>query len=173
VYLKPDLHYYSVPVQFTGKMVLITYSNHLIEIYHDNIRIAMHIRDRTAYEYTVDPAHRPPNHQFIAEWTTERYIQWGQKIGREAELVIQKIFESKAHPEQGFRSCMGILNLVKKYPKDDFLKACKKAVYTGCVSYKFIKNTLKTKSFNLDAEEELRQIGTIIHENIRGKEGYN
>lgn len=172
-YLKPDLHYYSVPVQFTGKMVLITYSNHLIEIYHDNVRIAMHVRNRKPYDYTVDPAHRPANHQYIAAWNTERYINWGQKIGSEAEQVIQMIFESKAHPEQGFRSCMGILNLVKKYPQDDFLKACKKAVYTGCVSVKFIENTIKTKSFNLDPEEELRQIGAIIHENIRGKEGYN
>jgi len=172
-YLKPDLHYYSVPVQYTGKMVLISYSNRLIEIYHDNIRIAMHIRDRRPYEYTVDPAHRPANHEFIADWTTERYLNWGKKIGIEAEGVIQKIFEGKAHPEQGFRSCMGILNLLKKYPKDDFLKACKKALYTGCVSHKFIVNTLKTKSFNLDVDEELRLIGTIIHENIRGKKSYN
>ncbi len=173
VYLKPDLHYYSVPVQYTGKMVLISYSDRLIEIYHDNIRIAMHIRNRRPYEYTVDPIHRPANHVFIAEWTTERYLNWGKKIGLEAEGVIQKIFEGKAHPEQGFRSCMGILSLCKKYPKDDFLKACKKAMYTGCVTYKFIANTLKTKSFNLDVDEELRQIGTLFHENIRGKEGYN
>jgi len=173
VYLKPDLHYYSVPVQYTGKMVLITYSNHLIEIYHDNIRIAMHKRNCEPYAYTVDKTHRPPDHQYIAEWSTDRYIDWGKKIGVEAQGVIQKIFEGKDHPEQGFRSCMGILNLAEKYPKDDFLKACKKALYTGCVSYKFIKNTLNTKSFNLDAEEELKYIGTIIHENIRGKEGYN
>ena len=173
VYLKPDLHYYSVPVQYVGKMVLITYNNHLIEIYHDNIRIAMHIRNRKPYDYTVDKTHRPPNHQYIAEWTTERYLNWGQKIGTEAQEVVQKIFESKAQPEQGFRSCMGILNLTKKYSKDDFLKACKKALYTGCISYKFIANTLKTKSFNLDVEEELKLITTILHENIRGKEGYN
>ena len=173
VHLKADLHYYSVPVQYTGKVVLLTYSNRLIEVYYNNIRIALHIRDRRPGEYTVDPAHRPPNHKFIAEWTTERYIAWGQKIGKEAEDVVRMIFESKAHPEQGFRSCMGILSLFKKYPKEDFLKACKKALYTNCVSYRFIANTLKTKSFNLDAYEELRQIGTIIHENIRGKEGYN
>lgn len=173
VYLKPDLHYYSVPVQYIGKMVLITYNNHLIEIYHDNIRIAMHIRNRKPYDYTVDKAHRPPNHQFIAEWNTERFIHWSQKIGPEAQAVVEKIFETKAHPEQGFRTCMGILNLTKKHPKDDFLKACKKALYTGCISYKFIANTLKTKSFNLDADQELKHLATIIHENIRGKEMYN
>ena len=172
-YLKPDLHYYSVPVQYTGKKVLVSYSNRLVEIYHDNLRIAMHPRDRRPYEYTVDPAHRPANHQIVADWTTERFIRWGEKIGPEAAQLVEKVFESKAHPEQGFRSCMGILGLAKKYANEDFLKACKKGMLVGCISYPFIKNTLKNKTFNLEADEELKLIEPIIHDFLRGKEGYN
>ena len=172
-YLKEDKHYYSVPFQYTGKKVLIGYSNRLIEIYYDNQRIALHHRNRRPYEYTMDEQHRPSNHLFVSEWTPDRFIQWGLKIGPHAQEVIQKILESKSHPEQAFHSCMGILNLAKKYPKDDFLKACKKTLETGCLTYRFIKNTLENKTFNLDAEDELKQLKISFHENIRGKERYN
>jgi transposase len=173
VYLKEDKHYYSVPFQFTGKKVLISYSNRLVEIYYDNQRIATHHRDRTPFDYTFDPQHRPSEHLFVSEWSPERFITWGQKIGPEAGQVIQQVLQSKSHPEQAFRSCMGILSLAKKYPKDDFLSACKKASETGCLTYRFVTNTLKNKTFNLDTEEELKQLKITFHDNIRGKERYN
>lgn len=173
VYLKEDKHYYSVPFQLTGKKVLINYSNHLVEIYHDNQRVASHVRDHTLYGYTTDDQHRPSGHLFVSEWNPQRFIQWGQKIGPEVQQVLEQVLQSKAHPEQTYRSCMGILSLAKKYPQDEFIKACKKAIETGCFSYKFISNTLKNKTFNLGPEEELKQLQIPFHENIRGKEWYN
>jgi len=152
---------------------LISYSNRLIEIYYDNQRIATHHRNRTLYDYTFDPLHRTSEHLFVSEWSTERFINWGQKIGPEEGQVIQQVLQSKSHPEQAFRSCMGILRLAKKHPKEDFLSACKKASETGCLTYRFITNTLKNKTFNLDPEEELKQLKINFHDNIRGKERYN
>ena len=173
VYLKEDKHYYSVPFQYIGKRVLIGYSSHLVEIYYEHERIATHLRDLIPYEYTVNEQHRPANHLFVSEWTPERFINWGQKIGSEAGQVISMVLQSKSHPEQAYRSCMGILSLAKKYTNEDFLKACKKAKDTGCVTYRFIANTLKNKTFNLDADEELKQLQIPFHENIRGKEWFN
>jgi len=173
VYLKEDKHYYSVPFQYTGKKVLISYSNRLVEIYYNNERIASHHRDFIPYEYTFNDQHRPTPHQFVLKWNPERFINWGQEIGTEAGQVIQQVLQSKTHPEQAFRSCMGILNLAKKHPKDDFLKACKKASESGCYTYRFIANTLKNKMFNLEPEEELNQLKINFHDNIRGKEWYN
>jgi hypothetical protein len=68
---------------------------------------------------------------------------------------------------------MGILSLKKKYALEDFVKACKKALETNCNTYKFIKNTLETKTFNLTSEEQLNQTKIPDHKNIRGKEFYN
>jgi transposase len=172
-HLKPDKHYYSVPFQYTGKTVLISFTSRLIEIYYQNERIASHIRNRTPYGYTFIEEHRPAAHQFVSEWTPERFIRWSEKIGPEAKEVISKVLQSKAHPEQAYQACMGILKLEKKYPAGDFLKACKKAMETGCITYRFIGNTLKNKTFLLDAEEELKHIPIPFHENIRGKEWYN
>ena len=152
---------------------MLTYTSRTVEVYHNNLRIASHKRNRHAYGYTTDNNHRPNNHKFIADWTPERFIKWAQKTSPEVEQVISKIMDSRQHPEQAYRTCMGLLNLQKKYDKQDYIKACKKALTLDCLSYKFIKNVLDTKAFNLDTEQELELMQIPEHKNIRGKEHYN
>lgn len=173
VYLKADKHYYSVPFQFTGKKVTISHSNHLVEIYYDNKRVASHSRSFKPNQYTTNNEHRPASHQYVAQWNPERFIKWAEKIGSEAKSVIETVLQSKSHPEQSYRSCMGILSLAKKHSEIEFIKACKKALDIECVTYRFIANTLKNKTFNLSSEQELQKIEIPFHENIRGKEQYN
>jgi transposase len=173
VYLKADKHYYSVPFQLTGKTVFISCSSSCIEIFYNNQRMATHHRNRKLYGYTTKEEHRPQNHQFVTKWKPEKFINWAKNISPEVEKVIKKVLESRPHPEQAFKSCMGILNLNKKHENTDLIKACKKALEVNCVNYKFIKNTIKNKTFNLTCEEEIDQIQIPYHENIRGKEFYN
>lgn len=173
VYLKEDKHYYSVPFQLTGKRVLIIYTTRTVEIYFNNNRVATHQRNRHPYGYTTKNEHRPQNHQYVSEWNPQRFINWGRKISPEVEQVITRILDSRKHPEQAYKSCMGLLNLAKKYDHNDYIKACKKALQLNCTSCKFIKNTLKTKAFNLTDEQELELFKLPDHENIRGKEMYN
>jgi hypothetical protein len=172
-YLKEDKHYYSVPFQYTGKKVLMCYSSHLVEIYFNNVRIAMHHRDRTLYGYSMIDEHRPADHKYIAEWSAERYINWGKSIGPEVQEVIEKVLDSSTHSEQAFRICMGILSQAKKHSNENLQRACKKAIEVGCLSSKFIANTIKNRTFELSADEELQQLKIPFHENIRGKEWYN
>lgn len=173
LYLKEDKHYYSVPFRYTGKKVLIAYTSRMVEIYFNNLRIASHQRNRNAYKYTTDDTHRPANHKFVTDWTPERFIKWARSISPEVEQVITQILDSRKHPEQAYRSCMGLLNLQKKYPKEDYIKACKKALLTNYLTHKFIKSTLDTKTFNLNEEQQINTIQLSEHENIRGKEYYN
>ncbi len=173
LYLPEDKHYYSVPFRFTGKTVVVTYTGRIVEIFHNNSRIATHQRNRHAYGYSTKDEHRPADHKFVAEWTPQRFIGWASKIAPEAEEVVKQLLDSRKHPEQAYKSCMGLLNLAKKYDKDDFVKACQKALSLNFIRYKFIKNTLETKAFNLSNEEELQVIQLPTHENIRGKECYN
>ena len=173
VFFKPDKHYYSVPFQLTGKKVLVSYSERTIEFYYDNQRVAIHARDRRPYKYSTKDEHRPQNHQQMTKWNPERIISWAKKIAPEVEDIIIKILDSRPHPEQAYRSCMGILNLKNKYEQKDLAKACKKAIDVKCLTFRFIQNTLENKTFNLSAEEELNQLQIPYHENIRGKEFYN
>ncbi len=173
LYLKEDKHYYSVPFQYTGKTVLVAYTNRLVDIYFNNKRIATHHRNRHQYGYTTKNEHRPVNHQYVSEWSPDRFIRWARKIAPEAEQVVTHILDNRKHPEQAYKSCMGLLSLAKKHEPEDYVKACKKALNLNCVQYKFIKNTLDTKSFNLTNDQELEGIEIPEHDNIRGKESYN
>lgn len=172
IYLKEDRHYYSVPHELTGKKVKVSYTNRSVEIYFNNLRVAMHHRNRSPYGYSTKPEHRPPNHQYVSEWTPIRFIQWGRKMSPEVEQVITRILESKPHPEQGYKSCMGLLGLAKKYESDHIIKACMKALKTKCATYKFVKNTLETKTFMLQDDLQTTLFKLPEHENIRGKEKY-
>jgi len=173
VFIKADKHYYSVPFQLTGKKVLVSCSYKSVEIFYNNQRVAIHQRNKTPYDYSTKNEHRPKNHQYITKWSPAKFINWAKSISPDVETVIKNVFDSRPHPEQAYKSCMGILNLKKKHKVEDFIKACKKALETNCTTYKFIKNTLENKTFNLSQEEELNQLHIPFHENIRGKEFYN
>jgi len=172
IYLKEDKHYYSVPFQYTGKQLRVIYTDRYLEAYFDHQRIALHRRDHTPYKYTTKSEHRPAHHHFQAAWTPDRFIRWGRSIGPEVEQLITKVLDSRDHPEQAYRSCIGLLNLAKKHPKSDYIKTCKKALELNCLQYKFIKNTLNNKTFDLE-EEPLDLFQLPVHTNIRGKEHFN
>jgi len=172
IYLSEDKHYYSIPFKYTGKQVRVIYTSRYVEAYFNNERIALHRRKRTPYGYTTKNEHRPAHHRFQSEWTPDRFIRWGRSIAPEVEQLITKVLDSRPHPEHAYRSCMGLLNLAKKHPGPAYIKACRKALEMNCLQYKFIKNTLNNKTFDLEEEApELFQLPA--HTNIRGKENFN
>ena len=173
IYLSDHKHYYSVPFRYVGKKVTVAYNNRNVEVFYNNIRIANHKKGRYAYKHTTNPEHMPRNHRYVSEWSPERFIKWANNISAEVGELITKVPDSRKHPEQAYKSCMGILQLEKKHDREDFIDACKKALIVNCLQYKFIKNTLINKTFNLDTEEELTNITIPFHDNIRGKEYYN
>lgn len=171
IYLKSDKHYYSVPFQLTGKTVSLCYSSRVIEIIFNNKRVAIHNRSYKAYGYTTNEKHRPETHQFIAKWNAPRFIKWAASVSPAAENVIRSVIENRQHPEQAYKTCMGIMSLSKKYSQEEFIKACQRAIDVNGLTYRFISNTLKNKAFNITDEEVLNKLP--IHTNIRGKERYN
>lgn len=169
--LREDRHYYSVPWQLKGKRVRVTYDERNVAIYYDNMRIVQHRRNYTPNAYTTLHTHMPPHHRYYAEWTPDRFIRWARSIGDNVEGVIKIVLKSRKHPEQAFKSCMGILNLVKEHGADRLDKACEKALDIGFYSRKRIKNILdRGLEKNLFSEPKGSQISS--HENLRGKEYY-
>ena len=170
--LREDRHYYSVPWQYKGKRVQIMYTTTIVEIYHDNIRIAFHKRDRTTNGYTTVKEHMPPHHQFYDEWSPQRMINWASKIGSNTKRMIIKVLESRQHPEQAFKVCLGIINLSKKYGNSRLDKACKRALEFNNYSYKAVKNILE-RGLDKVQEEPLFLEPLPAHENIRGSAYYS
>ena len=171
VELREDRHYYSVPWQFRGKRVRVIYDDRTVAIYYDNIRIVQHRRIRIPNDYTTLPAHMPPEHRNYAEWSPERFIKWGQSIGDDVAEMISFVLKSRKHPEQAFKTCMGILNLVKEHGPDRLNKACKRALGFGFHSYRRIKNILD-RGLEEEVPTDSMELPIFSHENIRGSQYY-
>ncbi|MCK5591234.1 MAG: IS21 family transposase [Candidatus Pacebacteria bacterium] len=173
VYLKNDNHYYSVPYRYKGKQVTLIYTSSNIEIFHDNKRIAFHKRDRTNHAYTTVRDHMPSSHGFVADWTPQRILNWASGTGENVRVICQKIINTRKHPEQAFKVCIGIINLSKKYSKFRVNNACRRANYFGAFSYKSIKGILE-KGLDREQEDEAIPLFKNLpdHENIRGKKYY-
>lgn len=168
--LRDDRHYYSVPWQLKGKRVRVIYDDRIVAIYYDNIRIAQHKRDRAPNKYTTLHTHMPPDHRHYAEWNPERFIRWAQSIGDNVEEIIKLVIKSRKHPEQAFKTCMGILNLVKEHEPDRLDMACERALDFGFYSYKRIKNIL-VRGLEKDLPTEPKEHCITSHENLR-ESGY-
>ena len=129
--LSADKHYYSVPYRFIGKKVKLLYSRSNVEIFYNYERIALHERTKSAYRYTTQKDHMASTHRFVSEWTPERFTSWAAGIHEDVRLYVLKVLDRKQHPEQAYKSCMGILGFAKKVGNDRLIKACQRALGYG------------------------------------------
>lgn len=171
VLLGEDKHYYSVPYQYIRKKVKLLYSSKTVEIYHKYNRVAVHPRLKSRYNYSTTKEHLASTHQFMTEWTPQRFINWGTSIDANVKQLIINILEKKQHPEQAYKSCMGILSLNKKVGSERLINACTRALEYGIYNYKIVQNILEkgldNVSHDADGQSELPK-----HNNIRGKDYY-
>ena len=110
-------HYYSVPYQLVHKEVESRLTASTIEIFFKGRRVASHKRSQRVGAASTVHDHRPKSHQKYLEWTPSRIIKSAQRNGPHTATVVEEILARKAHPEQGYRSCLGIIRLAKKYPQ--------------------------------------------------------
>ena len=172
VSLSADKHYYSVPYRFIGKKVKLMYSRNTVEVFYHYERIALHKRTKSPYNYTTDKEHMASTHRFVSDWTPERFLNWAATIHDDVRLYILKILDRKQHPEQGYKSCVGILSFAKKVGNERLIKACQRALGYGIYNYKTIQSILEKGMDTYDESEENKQLEMPLHENIRGDQYY-
>ena len=168
-------HYYSVPYKLVHKRVEARYTSTMVEIFSKSHRVASHGRSYQKGRYTTAKEHMPESHRRYAEWTPSRILDWAQKSGPCTMKLAEKIMESRSHPEQGFRACLGILRLGKSYGEDRLETACERALTIGSTSYRSVESILKN---GLDRQrripgEEKREPPPEDHENVRGPGYYH
>lgn len=173
VWLGEDKHYYSAPYRYVGEKVKVVYTKTRVEVYHKQLRIALHSRDYSPHKYTTQKDHMPSAHQYVSDWNPEKFKDWAAAIGKETRELVAKIIDSKPHPEQAYKSCLGILSFGKKYGNTRLNNACKRALYYQNFNYLTVKSILE-KELDLQPFEDLyaQQMAFSFHENIRGKEYY-
>ncbi len=162
-----EKHYYSVPYQYRHEAVEIVATATTIEILHKGIRIASHARSVIPHKASTAREHRPKNHQEWGDWPPERIVDWANKIGPATCALVQTIMERQKYPEQGFRSCLGILRLTKHVDNDRLEAACARALAIRGFSYKSVKSILDSNLDRRPLPEKPNQLA-IVHTNIRG-----
>jgi transposase len=172
VLLGKDKHYYSVPFQYIRKKVKVLFTSSTVEIYHKYNRIALHKREMKPYHYTTIKEHLASTHKFVTEWTPQRFINRAASIDPCVEELICRILEQKQHPEQAYKSCMGVLSFEKKVGKERLINACRRALDYNISNYRIIQKILEN---GLDTIIKENQDGHPLpeHQNIRGKNYYN
>jgi len=115
----------------------------------------------------------PPAHRKYLEWTPSRIIEWAEKTGECTKQVVKQIIEGKKHPQQAYRSCLGILRMERYYPKQRIENAAKRALKYRTCSYQSMRSILATGLDNqTDFFDEQKTVISPLHENIRGQEYY-
>ena len=165
-----ERHYYSVPFQLLRQTVEARITAKSVEIFHRGKLVATHLRSLRRHRPSTVPDHMPSSHRRYRDWTHERIRREAAAIGDDAVMLIDLILRSRPHPEQGFRSCIGILRLEKRYGAERLDAACARALALGTRSYTSVAAILNNRQDRKRAETE---VPSLFHENIRGPGYYH
>lgn len=172
-HVEVDRHYYSVPFQLARAQLDVRLTGSMVEVLHKGQRVASHARSHLAWKHTTVTAHMPKAHQKHLEWTPQRLLNWGERIGPAACSVIRRLMEDKPHPEMGYRSCLGVFGLSKRYGEDRLEAACARALAIGSPKRKTVQSILEA---GLDRHADLFPAAAAplpAHANVRGPEYYH
>jgi transposase len=168
-----DRHYYSTPYQLVGHRVDARVTEHTVEIFFQGRRVASHRRSHVKGRYSTQPAHMPERHRAHLAWSPQRLIAWAQRTGPATAELVETIMTNRPHPEQGYRSCLGIMRLSRRYPQPRVEAACRRALAIGARSYRSVESILahglETAALPRDEQhsDPARQ-----HEQLRGPAYY-
>jgi hypothetical protein len=169
----PDYHievndfFYSVPHALIREQVDVRVTRYMIEIFHRGKRVAVHQRRYCGRAHGTHADHMPSSHRRYAQWTPERFRRWAKSIGPQTEGLIIAILANRPHPEQGFRTCLGLLRLYRALATERAESVSARAVAIGAFNYKSIASILAN---NLDRAPPTTSSATVIdHANLRGK----
>lgn len=173
IHVEVDHSYYSAPHTLAGKQLDARLTERCLELLYQGKRVASHIRSQTRGSYTTVTEHMPISHQKHLEWTPQRLINWAAKSGGATAAVIEKILHSRAHPQQSYNACFGIMRPGKAHGDERLEAACQRGLITGAVSYRQIESILKHKLDQQPLPDLQTELDLPEHHNLRGAGYYH
>jgi transposase len=180
-HVQVEYHYYSVPSKLIRKEVEVRLTAATVELFVRGERVASHRRSHKRYGYTTLSEHMPPGHKAYAERDAQKLLQRGKLVGPAVEEFMQKLLDSRHHPEQGYRACLGILRLASIHEHPRVERAALRAIRTGALSYRSLQAILTHRLEDAPlpepsaehSTEPAAQASPIRHANIRGADYYD
>lgn len=172
-HVEVERHYYSVPYQLARQRCEVRVTARVVEVYFRGRRVASHLRSGARGGHTTLSEHMPEAHRRHLEWTPGRIVRWAESAGPKTAELVAGVMEQRPHPEQGFRTCLGIMRLGRRYGDQRLEAACGRALMIRSFSYRSVESILRQ---GLDrqplpgADGEMRAVEN--HEFVRGAAYY-
>lgn len=171
-HVEVDRNMYSVPYKLLREQVDVRLTARTVEVLHNGKRVASHKRCHARGVFNTDPAHMPVSHAKQHEWSPSRILNWASGVGPQCTALCEQILATKEHQEQGYRACLGVMKMAKRFGADRVEAACLRAMRIGAVSFKSVRSILETSLDRVPlVEPEPAAIGSQ-HCNIRGEQYY-
>lgn len=167
-----ERHHYSVPCRFARREVEVRVTARTVEIFLGSERIAAHMRGSGNGRHTTVCEHMPSSHRRYREWTPAKIREEAARIGPMLSLLVEKIIESRPHPEQGYRSCLGIIGLARRFGPERLEAAALRALEIEARNYPSVKSILE-KGLDKVPVRQTPERAPILHTNIRGSGYYH
>ncbi len=172
-HVEVDGRFYSVPHALVGQVLDLRITATTVEVMHKGRRVAVHARHGQG-RYSTQTDHMPKSHQAHREWSPRRFLDWAADIGPCTAQVVRQQLEDRPHPEHGYRACLGLRQLARRYTPLRLEKACERALAIRSASYQSVSSILQQGLDRLppdqavDTQEELP-----LHGNVRGAGYYH
>ena len=163
-----ERHYYSVPYTLARKQLQLRYTANTVECLYRGERVASHVRSHLRGRHTTVAEHMPEKHRRMGEWSPERFTRWAEKIGPATAALIARVLGARRHPEQSYRTCLGILRLAKSYGEARLEAACQRALVLGAQSVRSVESILKHRLDEQPLDDAQQSLLPAEHENLRG-----
>ena len=139
-----EKHFYSVPHTLIHEEVRVSATEKLVQIFHRSQTdpVAIHLHSNSPGRHSTCKEHMPTRHQKAGEWNPERFLNWAQQIGPHATGFVQAALNGRKHPEQAYRTCLGVLGLARKHGNEHLEEACRQALHARQISYRDVKDIL-------------------------------
>jgi hypothetical protein len=160
-------HRYSAPNALVGQVLELRVTAHVVEMLHRGQRVASHMRCAHKGGFTTTPEHLPERHQAHAQWSPERLVAWGERIGLACAQTVQLMLQRPRHPEHAYRACLGLLGLSKRYGEQRLEAACAMAREVGTTKYTHIRDILLNRR-DLVQPSKASDWSSPVHAHVRG-----
>ncbi len=166
-HIQVQFNFYSVPYQLVHLRVDVRVTDHLVEVFYKNERVASHQRRMGRGRYSTLADHLAPKHKAVTAWTPENFLASARRIGPHTEAFIQAVLESKQYKEQAYRTCRGVLSLAQKYEAQRMEAATQRALSFRALTWRSLKSILE-KGLDRVPSQPPSNVVPLRHENIRG-----
>ena len=167
-HLRLEGHCYSVPHELIRRQLWARLTAATVEIFRGGKRVACHRRAAPGdMGATTLNDHMPASHRRHAEVTPQMLRERAGRIGPATAILVDVILRDRPHPEQGFRSCLGILRLARSHGAERLEAACDRALAINARTMTSVKSILQNR---LEGRPPDRppEAPPITHANIRG-----